>query len=112
MTDVDATYADDSRDSVEGALVWLCAATVIWVAAFVLALGAGLNWLAGAVGILGFLTLVPEFVSMLSRWGRRPRRQPSPGYLRAAIDYRGWGVWAVYTEVAQFALVLFFAITR
>lgn len=111
MTDAGAPDADVSRDSVEGALVWLSAATVIWLAAFFLALAAGLNFLAGAVGILGFLTLLPEFVSMLSRWGSRPRRIHSTGYLRAAIDYRGWAVWAVYTQAGQLALVLFFAIT-
>ncbi len=111
MNEAGATNADISRDSVEGALAWLCAATVIWLAALLLALTASLNFLAGAVGIFGFLNLLPEFVSELSKWDNRPRRRHSAGYLRAAIDYRGRAVWAVYTDLGWLAIVLFFVIT-
>lgn len=110
MTDGSTLETNDSRDSVEGALIWLSTATAIWLAAFFLALTAGLNFLAGAVGIFGFLNL-PELVSALSKWKSRPRRHHSTGYLRAAMNYRGSAVWAVYTQAGQLALVLFFAVT-
>lgn len=111
MSSERSSDVDGARDSIEGALVWLCAATVIWLTAVVVAVVAGMGFLVAVVGIFGFLYLVPEYVSILSQWGSRPRRHNSSGYLRAAIDYRGKGVWTVYANVGQLALVLFFAIS-